>query len=118
MKPLLLVAVSLIALLALPSCTTLQPPVFTPDGCIEWQTERDEETGRSYALGACQDGRSYVAWLQRLEDGSDLKVAAVRKPEEKLFTLGYYVDGGFVEWSPKSGLIIEWVPPVVDNSAL
>ena len=111
MKALLMLMVC--AMLASCGGISLQP-VFTPDNCFGFETQEDPETGRTYALLTCEDGRYVISWTQRLEDGSKIRFAATRR-DDGTYSIGYYQNGGLVEWSPKSGLMIEWVPPEVES---
>ena len=114
MKILFLLMLCVILASCSPGSVNLQP-VFTPDNCFGVETQEDPETGRSYAFLTCEDGRYVISWTQRQEDGSTIRFAATRKGDGS-YAIGYYQNGGLVEWSPKSGLMIEWLPPEVERA--
>ena len=97
--------VSVLVLLSvlISSCTGNLDTRFTPDGCL-LIGKKIEDKGTFY-VGTCNDGRYLVEGDIEQPDGSIVVVQGARH-KDGLIVISYKTPAGFVEWSPKSGVLI------------
>lgn len=99
----------------LSACSNSSTTRITPDGCIMFGQKVPDYPNVVW-FGACNDNRWVAEWEALQMDGETLQKVRAEYSEEFGVVFKYAVDGGWIEWSSKSGIVIGAIPaPVVEE---